>query len=97
MDTQSRLGWAECAGRAAVIGTALLVLAGCALIQPPPMPGLVLRGGVNDASCASAVSRAHGALAAGVAGDPSSMAAAHAAHAAAMHEYHTCLASSARR
>jgi putative copper export protein len=93
MDTQRRLGWSASAGRAAVIGMALLVIAGCALIQPPPMPGLVLRGGMNDASCASAVSRGHGALAAGTAaGDPSSMAAAHAAHAGAMHEYHTCLA-----
>jgi hypothetical protein len=78
-----------------VLGT--LWLAGCALIQPPPVPGvpgLGQRAGVGDATCTTALSRAHAALAAAgaAAGDPAATAAAHAAHAAAMHEYHTCLA-----
>ena len=79
-----------------------LLLAGCAIIQPPPVPGVPRSGqydGVGDAACASAIAQAHGALAAAgaAAGDPSATAAAHAADAAAMHEYHTCLARPGRR
>lgn len=78
-----------------LLGT--LLLAGCALIQPPPiprMPRLGQHGGPGDAACVTALARAHGALAAAgaAAGDPQQIAAAHAAHAVAMSEYHTCLA-----
>jgi hypothetical protein len=77
---------------ATTIGTALL--AGCALVQPPPVPRLGQHGGAGDPGCVAALGRAQGALAAAgaAAGDPSGTAAAHAAHAGAMHEYHMCLA-----
>ena len=79
---------------AVVVGT--LLLGGCALIQPPPVPSVPrLWYGVNgDASCGASIGRAHAALAAAgaAAGDPGATAAAHAAHAAAMSEYHMCLA-----
>ena len=79
----------------AVLGP--LLLTGCALIQPPPvpsLPGFGLRAGLGDAVCATYISQAHAALAAAgaAAGDASATAAAHAAHAAAMHSYHVCLA-----
>ena len=82
-----------------VLGT--LLLAGCALLQPPPVPrapSLWQLGGAGDAACMTALGRAHGALAAAgaAAGDPSATAAAHAANAVAMHEYHTCLARRSR-
>jgi hypothetical protein len=84
------------AGAAPVVVLGTILLAGCALIQPPPVPRvprIALRGG-GDAACVTYVSQAHAALAAAgaAAGDPSATAAAHAASAVAMHEYHTCLA-----
>ena len=84
-----------------VVVLATLLLTGCALIQPPPVPRgprAARHDGVGDAACASAVAQAHGALAAAgaAAGDPSATAAAHAAHATAMHEYHNCLARRSR-
>jgi len=89
------------AGAAPAVALATLWLAGCALIQPPPVPrvpGLGLRGGAGDAACATFVSQAHAALAAAgaAAGDPAATAAAHAASAAAMAEYHACLARGGR-
>ena len=79
----------------------MLLLGGCALLQPPPVPGLPrfgLRGYHPDASCAADIARAHAALAAAgaAAGDPAAIAAAHAAAAAATSEYHACLAQSGR-
>ena len=74
-----------------------LLLSGCAMLQPPPIPSMPrfgLRQGSGDATCASDISRAHAALAAAGAagGDPAATAAAHASAAASMHAYHTCLA-----
>jgi len=85
------------AGAAPVAALAILLVAGCALIQPPPIPPVPRLGqhdGAQDVACVTALGQAHGALAAAgaAAGDPSAIAAAHAAHAVAMHEYHTCLA-----
>jgi hypothetical protein len=82
---------------AAVAG--VFLLAGCALIQPPPvprMPFLGERAGPGDAGCTTYVSQAHAALAAaGAAGaaadDPAATAAAHTAAATAMAAYHACL------
>ncbi|AHG92917.1 hypothetical protein J421_5382 (plasmid) [Gemmatirosa kalamazoonensis] len=75
---------------------AALLLAGCALLQPPPVPSVPRLGqrAFGDAACGAEIGRAHSALAAvgAAGGDPAATAAAHAAHAAAMHEYHTCLA-----
>lgn len=86
------------AALAAALGT--LLLAGCALIQPPPVPTVprLGQGGLGDAACGTSISRAHAALAdAGAAGgDGAAIATAHAAHAAAMSEYHTCLAGRSR-
>ena len=95
MDRRNLIGSA--AGTALVVGLGALLLAGCALIQPPPVPrvpSFALSGGGGDAGCAAYVSQAHAALAAAgaAAGDPSATAAAHAASAVAMHEYHMCLA-----
>ena len=93
MDRRNLIGSAA-GGASVVLGT--LLLAGCALMQPPPVPRvprIALRGG-GDAACETYVSQAHAALAAAgaAAGDPAATAAAHAANAVAMHEYHTCLA-----
>ena len=73
---------------------ATLFLAGCALIQPPPVPSVprVGQGGLGGAACEPSISQAHVALAGAAGGDPAATAAAHAAHAAAMSEYHNCLA-----
>ena len=84
-------------GTALATGLMTLLLGGCALIQPPPvprLPGSGQHGVAGDASCATSLGQAHAALAAAgaAAGDPSATAAAHATHAMAMHEYHTCLA-----
>lgn len=89
--------------RSAIVGSpigvlATLLLTGCALIQPPPVPRMPRlgqsSGGVGDAACATFISQAHAALAAAgaAAGDPAATAAAHAASAAAMSQYHSCLA-----
>jgi hypothetical protein len=87
----------------AVLATGLvtLLLGGCALIQPPPvprMPRLALWGGHAQATCAADIAQSHAALAAvGVAaGDPAATAAAHSAAAAAMNAYHACLAQPGR-
>lgn len=83
-------------GMAAVAATALL--AGCAMIQPPPVPRVprlgASRGGAGDAACAADIARAHVALAAvgAAAGDPVGTALAHGAVAEAMQSYHVCLA-----
>ena len=87
------------AGLAAAVGACLL--AGCALISPPPVPQaprLGWRGAPGDAACAADVARAHTALAAAgaAAGDPAATAAAHAAAAGAMAAYHACLAQNGR-
>jgi len=84
-------------GAALAAGLVTLLLGGCALIQPPPvprMPHFGLRGGAGSAMCAADISQAHVALAAAgaAAGDPAATAAAHANAAGAMHAYHTCLA-----
>jgi hypothetical protein len=73
------------------------LLAGCALIQPPPVPRmsrLQFWGGPGDATCAADIAQAHAAFAAAgaAAGDPAATAAAHSAAAAAMAAYHVCLA-----
>ena len=84
-----------------VVVAGTLWLAGCAVIQPPPVPRVPNLGqgdGTGDAACITAISRAHAAIAAAGAagGDPAATADAHAASAAAMHEYHTCLARGGR-
>lgn len=89
-----------CAGLAASVAT--LLLSGCALIQPPPvprMPRFGLRGGAGDATCTADIARAHAAFAAAgaAAGDPVATAAAHATAAEAMSAYHVCLSQSRRR
>ena len=89
------------AGAASVVVPGTLWLAGCAVIQPPPVPRVPSLGqgdAAGDAACITAISRAHAALAAAgaAAGDPAATADAHAASAAAMHEYHTCLARGGR-
>jgi hypothetical protein len=74
-------------GPAAMVG----LLVGCAAMRTVPEPGSAARPRAGVASCASAIARAHAALA--VPGDSAAaVAAAHAAYAAAIHEYHTCLA-----
>ena len=82
-----------------ILGT--LLLSGCALLQPPPMPRLLhpgVRRAGSDALCAADISQAHAALAAAASavGDPAAIAAAHSAAAGAMHSYHACLAQSSR-
>ena len=82
-------------------GIGAFLLAGCALIQPPPVPRvprLGVRAGPGDAACAADVARAHAALGAAgaAAGDPATTAAAHAAAAEAMAAYHACLAQPGR-
>ena len=87
---------------AALAGLGLLVLSGCALLQPPPVPRFGVpsgnRFGVGVAACTADISRAHAALAAAgaAAGDPAATAAAHAAAAGAMSAYHACLAGSSQ-
>jgi hypothetical protein len=78
-----------------------LLVSGCALIQPPPVPQvprLGLRAGIGGANCAADIARAHAALAAAgaAAGDPAATAAAHAEAAGAMAAYHACLAQPGR-
>jgi hypothetical protein len=80
---------------------ATLLLGGCALIQPPPvprMPRFGLRGGTGDA-CTADIARAHAAFASAgaAAGDPVATAAAHATAAEAMSAYQVCLAQSNQR
>jgi hypothetical protein len=86
---------------ALIVAIGTLLLAGCALIQPPPVVGVphLGRAGPADAACAGDVGRAHAALSAAgaAAGDPAATAAAHAASATAMHAYHTCLAQPGRQ
>src|SRR5438132_104303 len=90
-------------GAALAAGLMTLLLGGCALIQPPPvpqMPRLGLRAGRGDATmCAGDIAQAHAALAAAgaAAGDPAATAAAHAAAATAMSAYHACLAQASWR
>lgn len=83
-------------GTSIAVALATLLLTGCALIQPPPVPSVPRLGqlGVGGAACGTSISRAHAALAGvgAAAGDPAATAAAHAMHAAAMSEYHGCLA-----
>ena len=84
-------------GAALVVVLATLLLAGCALIQPPPVPQvprLGQRSNPGEVACAPSLAEAHAALAAAgaAAGDPAATAAAHDATAVAMHAYHTCLA-----
>jgi hypothetical protein len=81
---------------------ATLLLSGCALIQPPPvprMPRFGLRGGTGDATCTADIARAHAAFAAAgaAADDPVAIASAHATAAEAMSAYHVCLAQSNQR
>ena len=88
-------------GAALATGLVTLLLGGCAVIQPPPvpqMPRLGLRGSRGEAMCVSDIGRAHAALAAAgaAAGDPAATAAAHGAAAAAMSAYHVCLAQASR-
>ena len=50
-----------------VVVAGTLWLAGCAVIQPPPVPRVPNLGqgdGTGDAACITAISRAHAALAA---------------------------------
>jgi predicted small integral membrane protein len=84
-------------GAALAAGLVTLLLGGCALIQPPPVPRvprLGLGASRGDAMCVGDIGQAHAALAAAgaAAGDPAATAAAHAAAAAAMSAYHACLA-----
>ena len=77
-------------------------LAGCALIQPPPVPRvpqLSFWQRSGDAACGADIAQAHSALAAAgaAAGDPAATAAAHAAAASAMATYHACLARTSQR
>ena len=88
-------------GAAFTAGLVTLLLSGCALIQPPPVPTvprLGLRVGSGDAMCTSDIAQAHAAFAAAgaAAGDPAATAAAHSAAAGAMSAYHACLAQSGR-
>jgi len=76
---------------------ATLLLIGCALLQPPPVPRMFhpgARAASGDATCAADIAQAHAALAAAgsAAGDPAAMAGEHAAAAGAMAAYHVCLA-----
>jgi len=82
-----RTGWRAALGPAA----AAVLLVGCAALRMAPAPGRAARPPAGAALCTTAIARAHAALAVG--GDSAeAVAAAHAAYAAAMHEYHTCLA-----
>ncbi len=88
-------------GAALAAGIVTLLLGGCALVQPPPVPHtphLGMRGGAGAPVCAADIAQAHAALAAAgaAAGDPAATAAAHAAAAGAMHAYHVCLAQPTR-
>lgn len=82
---------------AATVG--VLILAGCSLIQPPPVPSVPSvprfgeRAGRGEADCSTYIAQAHAALAAAgaAAGDHAATAAAHSQHAAAMAAYHACL------
>jgi hypothetical protein len=78
---------------------ATLLLGGCALIQPPPVPRWGLRAGTADATCTADIARAHAAFAAAgaAADDPVAIASAHATAAEAMSAYHVCLAQSNQR
>jgi hypothetical protein len=79
--------------RAALAVALTMTLAGCGASRPKSAHGTSRPTVVPSESCGPALARAHGALAA-AAGD--SAPAAHlalASHAAAMHEYHSCLAS----
>ena len=83
-----------CARLAALAG--VLLLAGCALIQPPPVPRVPFlgeRAGPGDAGCTTYVAQAHAAFAAAgsAADDPAGVAAAHSAAATAMAAYQACL------
>jgi hypothetical protein len=94
-----RLGPAARLALVTMCGT--VVAAGCALIQPPPVPPvprLGMRAGAGTPSCAAGIARAHAALAAAgaAAGDPAATAAAHATAAEAMSMYHACLAQPSR-
>ena len=71
---------------------AAILLVGCAALRTAPVSGSPARSRSGAASCAHLIARAHAALA--VPGDSAvAIAAGHAAYAAAIHEYHTCLAS----
>lgn len=89
----STASWSSIRWNRAVVAVAgVCLLTACTFIQPPPTVRHPQHHGPDDSACATALSRAHGALAAAgaAAGDPAGTAAAHAAHAAAMDEYHTC-------
>jgi hypothetical protein len=96
-------GSGRSATRAALItAVGTLLLTGCALIQPPPVPQvprLRLLGGHGDAGCTAHIAQAHAAFATAgaAAGDPAATASAHASAASAMSAYHTCLAQPTRR
>jgi hypothetical protein len=85
---------------ALVLGLAPIWLAGCAHLQPPPVPSVprVALGGPVAAACAPDIAQAHVALAAAgaAAGDPAATASAHAAYATAIATYHACLARPSR-
>lgn len=84
------------------VAAGVILLAGCAAIQPPPVPSVprVPRPGEatsrGDADCAAYLAQAHAALAAAgaAAGDHAATAAAHSEHATTMAAYHACLARS---
>jgi len=79
--------WRAALGPAA----AVVLLVGCVALRTAPAPGSAERPRGGAASCGHLIARAHAALA--VPGDSAAaVAAAHAAYAAAIHEYHTCLA-----
>lgn len=88
-------------GAVLAAGLLTLLLGGCALIQPPPvprLPSLGLPSSRAHAMCAAHIGQSHAALAAAgaAAGDPAATAASHSAAAGAMHAYHACLAQSGR-
>ena len=86
---------AETRSRVIVLGaaSAATLLGACANLHTTvPRPTRSKPEGVDLATCVSAITRAHVALARG----PDSTGVAHAEHAAAMHEYHTCLARTSR-
>ena len=84
----------EIRSRAIVLATAVVatLLAACTNLQTVPRPTRSEPERVDLATCVSAMTRAHVALARG----PDSTGVAQAEHAAAMHEYHTCLARTSR-